>query len=104
MKPKLIKYNRIAGVDYVVIKTKQLSECSKLVQNDYMAWLDWVGNVNPMGTVQEIEIVYAQTKINPNEWDKNSLGFWWFGLVSLFNGISTSFRLFNAKAIPLEEQ
>ena len=24
---------------------------------------------------------------------------WWFGLVSLFNGISTLFRLFNAKAI-----
>ena len=27
-----------------------------------------------------------------------------FGLVSLFNGISTNFRLFNAKAILLEEQ
>ena len=29
---------------------------------------------------------------------------WWFGLVSLFNGISTLFRLINAKAILLEEQ
>ena len=29
---------------------------------------------------------------------------WWFGLVSLFNGISTHFRLFNAKAVLLEEQ
>ena len=28
----------------------------------------------------------------------------WFGLDSLFNGISTLFRLFNAKAILLEEQ
>ena len=28
----------------------------------------------------------------------------WFGLVSLFNGISTLFRLFNAKSILLEEQ
>ena len=28
----------------------------------------------------------------------------WFGLVSLFNGISTLFRLFNAKAILLGEQ
>ena len=28
----------------------------------------------------------------------------WFGLVSLFNGISTLFRLLNAKAILLEEQ
>ena len=28
----------------------------------------------------------------------------WFGLVSLFNGISTLFRLFNAKAILREEQ
>ena len=28
----------------------------------------------------------------------------WFGLVSLFNGISTLFRLFNTKAILLEEQ
>ena len=28
----------------------------------------------------------------------------WFGLVSLFNGISTLFRLFNAKAILIEEQ
>ena len=28
----------------------------------------------------------------------------WFGLVSLFNGISTFVRLFNAKAILLEEQ
>ena len=27
----------------------------------------------------------------------------WFGLVSLFNGISTPFRLFNAKAILLEQ-
>ena len=27
-----------------------------------------------------------------------------YGLVSLFNGISTLFRLFNAKAILLEEQ
>ena len=29
---------------------------------------------------------------------------WMVGLVSLFNGISTLFRLFNAKAILLEEQ
>ena len=28
----------------------------------------------------------------------------WFGMVSLFYGISTLFRLFNAKAIVLEEQ
>ena len=28
----------------------------------------------------------------------------WFGLDSLFDGISTLFRLFNAKAILLEEQ
>ena len=28
----------------------------------------------------------------------------WFGLVSLFNGIPTLFRLFNAKEILLEEQ
>ena len=28
----------------------------------------------------------------------------WFGLVSLFDGISNLFRLFNAKAILLEEQ
>ena len=28
----------------------------------------------------------------------------WFGLVSLFNGISTLFRLFNAQVILLEEQ
>ena len=28
----------------------------------------------------------------------------WFGLVSLFDGISTLFRLINAKAILLEEQ
>ena len=28
----------------------------------------------------------------------------WFGLVSLFNGISTLFSLFNAKAILIEEQ
>ena len=31
-------------------------------------------------------------------------GLVWFGLVSLFNGISTLFRLFNAKAILREEQ
>ena len=30
--------------------------------------------------------------------------FWLVGLVSLFNGISSLFRLFNAKAILLEEQ
>ena len=28
----------------------------------------------------------------------------WFGLVSLFNGISTFFSLFNAKTIPIEGQ
>ena len=27
----------------------------------------------------------------------------WFGMVSLFNSISTLFRLFNAKAILLEQ-
>ena len=32
------------------------------------------------------------------------LGSSWFGLVSLFNGISTFFSLFNAKAILIEEQ
>ena len=32
------------------------------------------------------------------------IGTIWFGLVTLFNGISTLFRLFNAKAILLEEQ
>ena len=31
-------------------------------------------------------------------------GLVWFGLVSFFNGILTLFRLFNAKAILLEEQ
>ena len=31
-----------------------------------------------------------------------NIEYWWFGLVSLFNGISTLFRLFNAKAILLE--
>ena len=30
--------------------------------------------------------------------------FGWFGLVSLFNGISTLYRLFNANAILLEER
>ena len=35
---------------------------------------------------------------------KNVVNFGLFGLVSLFNGISTLFRLFNAKAILLEEQ
>ena len=34
----------------------------------------------------------------------DSLFLLWFGLVYLFNGISTLFRLFNAKAILLEEQ
>ena len=40
------------------------------------------------------------------EWmsKKLSEGVCKFGLVSLFNGISTLFRLFNAKAILLEEQ
>ena len=37
--------------------------------------------------------------------DHNTVTRWMkFGLVSLFNGISTLFRLFNAKAILLEEQ
>ena len=34
---------------------------------------------------------------------KNILTICWFGLVSLFNGISTLFRLFNARAILLEQ-
>ena len=34
------------------------------------------------------------------KWEK----FFWFGLDSLFNGISTLCRLFNAKAILLEEK
>ena len=38
-------------------------------------------------------------------WFSDEARFWlWFGLVSLFNGISTLFRLFNAKSILLEEQ
>ena len=34
----------------------------------------------------------------------HTFGLVWFGLVSLFNGISTLCRLFNVKAILLEEQ
>ena len=42
---------------------------------------------------------------NPDDQLGETLGrLVWFGLVSLFNGISTLFRLFNAKAILLEEQ
>ena len=39
-----------------------------------------------------------------NLWCVVVIGLVWFGLVSLFNGISTLFRLFNAKAILQEEQ
>ena len=41
-----------------------------------------------------------------NYWACNLTGIYCFrfGMVSLFNGISTLFRLFNAKAILLEEQ
>ena len=45
----------------------------------------------------------------PLSWYKNNNLYrdksrFWFGLVSLFNGISTLFRLFNSKVILLEEQ
>ena len=41
---------------------------------------------------------------SPGEHSIHHFGLVWFGLVSLFNGISTLFRLFNAKSILLEEQ
>ena len=46
-------------------------------------------------------------KLDPCSWwvfCRLNKGLVWFGLVSLFNGISTFSRLFNAKAILLEEQ
>ena len=51
----------------------RISEYSKLVQNEYEVWLG--GKGIPLGIVQEIEIwsyyqmVYAQTKIHPEECD-----------------------------------
>ena len=41
---------------------------------------------------------------NQVQYNMESAQYLWFGLVSLFNGISTLFKLFNAKAILLEEQ
>ena len=48
----------------------------------------WNGTTRAL---QPEEITWKETRV-------------WFGLVSLFNGISTLCRLFNAKAILLEEQ
>ena len=58
-----------------------ISECSKLAQKEYKIWLG--GQSDSLGIVQEIELwpyeqmVYAQPKICPGEWDPQTLlGFW----------------------------
>ena len=51
-----------------------ISECSKLAQKAYKTSHDWMGQGDPLGDVQEIEIwpyeqsVYAQPCICPREW------------------------------------
>ena len=60
-----------------ILQVFQSTECFKMMQLSF-----WQFVFNPFGA--KIQIV--------------------LGLVSSFNGISTLFRLFNAKAILLEEQ
>ena len=55
----------------------------QLVLKEYKTRHDLVGEGDPLGTVQEIEIwpyeyvVHAQPRIRPGEWDEQiSLGFW----------------------------
>ena len=58
-------------------------------------------------SLHEIKKGAVEGNDTPNkniEFDKKKTLKKWFGSVSLFNGISTLFRLFNAKAILLEEQ
>ena len=54
-------------------------------------WAWWAGLILVIGSLNAMWAIWACS------WT-------WFGLVSLFNGISTLFRLFDAKAILLEEQ
>ena len=60
-----------------------ISECSKLVQMEYKARHDCVGEDDPLGLVQGVEIwpneqmLYAKNRICPGESDtQNSLVFW----------------------------
>ena len=60
-----------------------ISECSKLAQKEYKTRCNWVGKVIHWGIVQEVEVwpykqmVYAQKRICPGEWDTQTpLGFW----------------------------
>ena len=68
----------------------------------YILWDDW-SIFMISGSKEQLKQELEYTLLKP---DCHS---WWIskmqsGLVSLFNGISTLFRLFNAKAILLEEQ
>ena len=56
-------------------------ECSKLAQKENKTRHNWVGKGNSLGEVQEIwpykQMVYAQSRICPWEWDAQTLlGFW----------------------------
>ena len=60
-----------------------ISEYSKLPQNEYKTRHNLSGKGDPLGIVQEIKIwlyyqmISVQTKISPRKWDaQNSMGFW----------------------------
>ena len=63
----------------------RISECSKLTQKEYKTRHNCVGEDDSLGIVQKIKIwpyyqmVYAQTRIHPKEWDAyNSLRSFFF--------------------------
>ena len=70
-------------------------ELGRLLFNvDMATGLDEINCINTSWTPLKIDLVSHPACAE---------GLVWFGLVSLFNGISTLFRLFNAKAILLEQ-
>ena len=79
--------NQIADVSFIVIETKllfkKIIECTKLAHKEYKTRLYREGKADLLGILQDIEIwlyyqmVYAQTRICPEEWKtQNSLLFW----------------------------
>ena len=85
IKAKIDKTPKIANIGLCVDRDETInhiiSECSKLAQNEYKTRHNWVGKVIHWELCQEIypyeQMVHAQPRICPGEWDAQTpMGFW----------------------------
>ena len=82
-----------------LLTINSLQMCKIFIRNFFLKYLKKDREINCANFQLPQNTVYLPTHLA--DYINRSAG---FGLVSLFNGISTLFRLFNAKAILLEEQ